>query len=146
MWSICKDLYRARLGNDGALAVYRHAQRPNHRRAEEPGEEDDQEEAEENENDGDNADEAALVGPVAPPGETTDTELEGDKVFEGPVNPPWMGVEAIFDLPQEDGEGGSDLEVSPPNSAEMYGSDLVSAPSLSLDPDSQDALPGGGRD
>eukprot|EP00439_Symbiodinium_sp_Y106_P064497 s107_g10.t1 len=125
MLSVLGDLYRARLGNDGALAVYRHAQRPNHRRAEEPGEEDDQEEAEENENDGDNADEAALVGPVAPPGETTDTELEGDK---------------------EDGEGGSDLEVSPPNSAEMYGSDLVSAPSLSLDPDSQDALPGGGRD
>ena len=45
----CKDLYRARLGDAGALAVYRAAHRPRVRRGrgeEEPGEEEDGEEEE----------------------------------------------------------------------------------------------------
>eukprot|EP00439_Symbiodinium_sp_Y106_P069741 s240_g12.t1 len=91
-----QDLYRARLGDAGALAVYRAAHRPRVRRGrgeEEPGEEEDGEEEEA---------EGGEEGIV--PAEDSATEQEGEAVFEGPALPPWLGIEAIFDNPQDEEE------------------------------------------
>ncbi|CAE7420612.1 unnamed protein product [Symbiodinium sp. CCMP2592] len=141
------DLYRGRLGDEGALAVYRHAHRPNHRRpagpedapeeAEHEGDEEEEEDCQEGEDE-----EAA---PIEDAGDDiTGTEPEGDAVYEGPALPPWMGVEAIFDNPQEE----SDSDLEPPASAmgseDRFGAELLSAPSVaSFDPDSQDLTSGG---
>ena len=127
----CKDLYRARLGDAGALAVYRAAHRPRVRRGrgeEEPGEEEDGEEEEA---------EGGEDGIV--PAEDSATEQEGEAVFEGPALPPWLGIEAIFDNPQdEEEEEENEEEVEDMDSQKAFGSDLISAPSIaSLESDSQ---------
>ena len=72
------------------------------------------------------------------------TEPEGEGVHEGPSIAPWLGVEAIFDLP--DCESDPELEGAGSSmcSEERFGADLVSAPSVgSFDSDSQDAMSGG---
>lgn len=113
-------MYRERLGDEGALAVYRGPQRPRVRQGRGRGE-DHEEEAEEGGED-------AIV-----PAEEGDTEPEGDAVHEGPALPPWLGIEAIFDEPQEDEEDEEEQD-----SEAAFGPDLVSAPSVhSLEADSQ---------
>ena len=128
-------MYRARLGDDGALAIYRGAHRPRvrERRGEDAAEEaaggeDAAEEAAEQE-EGEEGGGEAMV-----PAEEGDTEPEGDAVFEGPAYPPWQGIEAIFDQPQPEDEEDKEEE----DSQAAFGSDLLSAPSVrSLETDSQ---------
>ena len=134
---ICKDLYRARLGDEGALAVYRHAHRPNQRRP--AGPEEAPEEAG-SEQEGEEEREQEEAAPIEDGGrECTDTELEGSGVHEGPALPPWMGVAAIFDNPQSESESDLEPEASSMCSEDRFGSDLLSAPSVaSCGPDSQD--------
>lgn len=119
-------MFRARLGNEGALAVYRGAYRPRvrgHGPEEEPGEEEMGEEGAEG-----GEDEA----------EDPATEPEGDAVFEGPAVDPDLGIHAIFDIPQEndkeeEGEMDEDMD-----SQKAFGSQIIDAPSIaSLDSDSQ---------
>ncbi|CAE7244048.1 unnamed protein product [Symbiodinium sp. CCMP2456] len=133
------DLYRARLGDEGALAVYRQAHRPNHRRRAAGPEEANDEEGGELEEEGEEGEEGEEAAP-----DDAATEPEGEGVHEGPNVAPWLGVAAIFDLP--DGESDPELEGDGSSmcSEERFGADLLSAPSVgSSDPDSQDTMTGG---
>ncbi|CAE7853584.1 unnamed protein product [Symbiodinium necroappetens] len=133
------DLYRARLGDEGALAVYRQAHRPNHRRRAAGPEEANDEEEGELEEGGEEGEEGEEAAP-----DDAATEPEGEGVHEGPNVAPWLGVAAIFDLP--DGESDPELEGDGSSmcSEERFGADLLSAPSVgSSDPDSQDTMTGG---
>lgn len=104
------------------MAVYRAAHRPRVRREAGPEEE---EEA------------GGGAEAVVPAEEDPDTELEGPGVYEGPAVAPWVGIEAIFDNPQEEDEE-EDEEAEEVASNEAYGSELLSAPSVdSLEADSQ---------
>ena len=114
----CKDLYRARLGDEGALAVYRGAHRPRVRGGRNEG--------------GEEEEEAEGEDPEDPA-----TEPEGDAVFEGPVAPPHLDIHAIFDMPQEEDEE-QEEENEDVDSQQAFGSQLVAAPSIaSLEADSQ---------